>query len=138
MPVGPSHAIRCDDLLSCGPRPSKTQLPMLCGRNSLACRFRVVGLTGTSLQTDFETIRLQLNDHTDRGLGGRQYGTSENIETLQGQNNTSAARLGAVEECSSSFARSGQFARVIRSCHRRIYRVVLFRAALWPLTALSF
>jgi len=54
-----------------------------------------------------------MNDHTDRGLGGRQYGTSEEIETLQGQNNPSAARLGTVEECSSSFARCGQFARII-------------------------
>ena len=35
-------------------------------------------------QTGFETISLQLNDHTDRGAGGRQYGTSEDIETLQG------------------------------------------------------
>lgn len=26
---------------------------------------------------------LQLNDHTDRGVGGRQYGASEDIETLQ-------------------------------------------------------
>ena len=32
----------------------------------------------------FETVSLQLNDHTDRGVGGRQYGTSEDIETLQG------------------------------------------------------
>jgi hypothetical protein len=58
-----------------------------------------------------------MNDHTDRGLGGRQYGTSEEIETLQGQNNPSAARLRTVEECSSLFARSGQFARIIRYGH---------------------
>jgi hypothetical protein len=25
-------------------------------------------------QTGFETMSLQLNDHTDRGVGGRQYG----------------------------------------------------------------
>jgi hypothetical protein len=71
-------------------------------------------------ETGFETINLQLNDHADRGVGGRQYGTSEDIETLQGQNNTSATRLGAVEECGSSLACSGQFARIIRPCHRRI------------------
>jgi len=76
-------------------------------------------------ETGFETISLQMNDLTDRGLGSRQYGTSEEIETLQGQNNPSAARLGTVE-CSSSFARSGQFARIIRACHRRVHRVVLF------------
>ena len=55
-------------------------------------------------ETGFETISLQMNDHTDRGLGGRQYGRSEEIETLQGQNNPSAARLGTVEECSSELA----------------------------------
>src|ERR1019366_4322841 len=66
-----------------------------------------------------------LKHHTDCGLGGRQYGTSEDIATLQGQNNTSAARLGAVEERSSSLARSGQFAGIIRSCHRRIHWLVL-------------
>jgi len=53
------------------------------------------------------------DDHTARGVGGRQYGTSEDIETLQGQNNTSATRLGAVEKCGSSLARRGQFARII-------------------------
>jgi site-specific recombinase XerD len=31
-----------------------------------------------------------LNDHADCGVGGLQYGTSENIEALQGQNNISA------------------------------------------------
>jgi hypothetical protein len=29
-------------------------------------------------------LSLRLNDHTDRGMGGRQYGTSEDNETLQG------------------------------------------------------
>jgi len=33
-------------------------------------------------QTGFVAISLQLNDHTDRGLGGRQYGTSKDIEAL--------------------------------------------------------
>jgi len=33
-------------------------------------------------ETGFEAMSLQLNDHTDRGLGGRRYGTSEDIETL--------------------------------------------------------
>jgi hypothetical protein len=28
-------------------------------------------------------MNLQLNDHIDRGVGGRQYGTSEEIETPQ-------------------------------------------------------
>ena len=35
-------------------------------------------------ETGFADISLQLNDHTDCGIGGRQYGTSEDIETLQG------------------------------------------------------
>ena len=70
-----------------------------------------------------------MNDHTGCGLGGRQYGTSQEIETHQGQNNPSAARLGAVKEFGSPLARRGQFARVIRSCHRRIHRVVLFRTS---------
>jgi hypothetical protein len=33
-------------------------------------------------ETGFETISLRLNNHTGRGVGGRQYGTSEDIETL--------------------------------------------------------
>src|SRR6266853_2432476 len=78
-------------------------------------------------QTGFETISLQLNDHTDRGVGGRQYGSSEDIETLQGKNNASPSRFRAVEECCSSLARRSELARIIRPCHRRIYRVVLFR-----------
>jgi hypothetical protein len=32
----------------------------------------------------FEAVSFQVNDHTDRGVGGRQYGTSEDIETPQG------------------------------------------------------
>jgi hypothetical protein len=35
-------------------------------------------------ETGFWAISLQLNDHTVRGVGGRQYGTSEDFETLQG------------------------------------------------------
>ena len=42
-------------------------------------------------------------------MGGRQYGTSEDIETLHRENNTSPARLGAVEECCPTLARRGQF-----------------------------
>jgi hypothetical protein len=38
----------------------------------------------TGQKTGFETISLQLNDHTDRGVGGRQYGTLEETKTLQG------------------------------------------------------
>jgi hypothetical protein len=53
-----------------------------------------------------------------RGVGGRGYGTSEDIETLQGKNNPSTSRLRAVKECGSSLARRSQFARIIRSCHR--------------------
>ena len=34
-------------------------------------------------ETGFEAISLQLNDHTGRGVGGRQYGASEEIKTLQ-------------------------------------------------------
>src|ERR1019366_1488670 len=63
-----------------------------------------------------------LKHHTDCALGGRQYGTSEDIATLQGQNNTSAARLGAVEERSSSLARRDHRSTVKQSrsrCHGR-------------------
>ena len=28
-------------------------------------------------------MNLQLNDHTERGVGGRQYGISEDIKSLQ-------------------------------------------------------
>ena len=83
------------------------------------------GNPGNGPETGFETISLQLNDHSDCGLGGRQYGASEDIETLQSKNNASTSRLGAVEECGSSLTRCSEFARIIRSCHRRIYRVVL-------------
>jgi len=49
-----------------------------------------------------------LDNHTERGAGGRQYGTSEkDTQTLTGQNNTSVARLGTVEERSSELARGG-------------------------------
>jgi hypothetical protein len=37
--------------------------------------------------------QLQLYDHTDRGVGGRQYGSSEDIEALQGKSNDSASRF---------------------------------------------
>jgi len=76
--------------------------------------------SGNYPETGFEPISLQLNDHTDRGVGGRQYGSSEDIETLQGKSNASASRFGAVEECGSSLTRRSQFARIIRPCHRRI------------------
>jgi len=56
---------------------------------------------GSYPETGFETISLQLNDHTDRGVGGRQYGASEDIETLQSKNNASTSRFRAVEECGS-------------------------------------
>ena len=35
-------------------------------------------------ETGFGAISLQLNDHTVRGVGGRQYGTSKDIEALKG------------------------------------------------------
>jgi hypothetical protein len=35
-------------------------------------------------ETGFETINVQLNDHTDRGSGGRQYGKSKGVETPKG------------------------------------------------------
>jgi hypothetical protein len=35
-------------------------------------------------ETGFETISVQLNDHTARGSGGRQYGTSKGFETPKG------------------------------------------------------
>jgi|HubBroStandDraft_4_1064222.scaffolds.fasta_scaffold01108_8 hypothetical protein len=44
----------------------------------------VVGALLLLARTGFEAISLELNDHTDRGVGGRQYGTSEDIETIQG------------------------------------------------------
>jgi hypothetical protein len=46
-------------------------------------------------ETRFETISFSVNDHTERGTGGRQYGTSEkDKQTLTGENNTSAPDLG--------------------------------------------
>jgi RHS repeat-associated protein len=54
-----------------------------------------------------------VDDHTVRGAGGRQYGTSEkDKQTLTGENNTSTARLGTVEECSFKLAGSSEFARI--------------------------
>jgi Putative zinc-finger len=35
-------------------------------------------------RTEFETINVQLNDHTARGSGGRQYGKSKGVETPKG------------------------------------------------------
>jgi hypothetical protein len=52
-------------------------------------------------ETGFEAISPKLNDHTDRGVGGRQYGTSEDIETLQGKNNASTSRLLGSVVCES-------------------------------------
>jgi hypothetical protein len=57
----------------------------------------------------FETISLQMNDHTDRGLGGRQYGTSEEIETLQGQNNLRVQKMVRTTHASNMGALAGQF-----------------------------
>src|ERR1700740_2485198 len=90
--------------------------------------------SGSSSETGFEPISLQLNDHTDRGVGGRQYGSSEDIETPQAKINASPSRLGAAEECGSSLTRRSQFARIIRPCHRRIHRMVflLTRAGHYP------
>lgn len=42
----------------------------------------------------------------------------------------SATRFGAVQECGSSLTRRSQFARIIRPCHRRIHRMVLFEPRL--------
>ncbi len=36
------------------------------------------------LRNRLRAISLQLNDHSDRGVGGRQCGTSKDIEALQG------------------------------------------------------
>src|SRR5450432_1093985 len=72
---------------------------------------------------------LQQTTILNRGVGGRQYGASEDIETLQGKNNASTSRFRAVEECGTPLARRSELARIIRSCHRRIYRVVLLRTA---------
>jgi hypothetical protein len=47
----------------------------------------VVDKIGSYPETGFETMSIQLNDHTDRGVGGRQYGISEVIKTLHGKNN---------------------------------------------------
>jgi len=54
----------------------------------------MVGYTKVIQKTAFEAISLCLNHHTERGIGGRQYGTSEkDNQTLQAQNNTSTADL---------------------------------------------
>jgi len=79
----------------------------------------MVGYTKVIQKTAFEAISLCLNHHTERGIGGRQYGTSEkDNQTLQAQNNTSTARLGTVEERSSELARSGELARIVCTRHR--------------------
>jgi site-specific recombinase XerD len=57
-------------------------------------------------------------------VGGCQYGSSEDIETLQGKSNASASRFGALEKCGSSLTRRSQFARIIRPCHRRIHQFI--------------
>src|SRR5260370_23255835 len=87
---------------------------------------------GRVRETGLETIGLSARDDIGGGSGGRQYGPSQQSGTLQnqGQNHTSTARLGAVEECRAAFARSCQFARIVPSCHRRIHRLVLLRIAL--------
>src|ERR1700680_1966130 len=72
-------------------------------------------------------ITLQQTTILNHGVGGRQYGASEDIETLESKNNASTSRFGAVEECGSSLTRCSEFARITRSCYRRIYRVVLLR-----------
>jgi hypothetical protein len=41
-------------------------------------------LASSCPETGLWAISLQLNDHTDRGVGGRQYGTSKDMETPQG------------------------------------------------------
>src|SRR5207245_11213088 len=91
------------------------------------CVNRFNNRTGQQRASTIRYPESPLNDHTDRGVGGRQYGSSEDIETLQGKNNASPSRFRAVEECCSSLARRSELARIIRPCHRRIYRVVLFR-----------
>jgi hypothetical protein len=48
-------------------------------------------------KTGFETISHPVNDRTDRGLGVRQYGTSEDAETLRGQTSPSRSRNGFEE-----------------------------------------
>jgi hypothetical protein len=58
-------------------------------RSAHTTRARMI--SAKSRETDFEAMSLQLEDHTGRGVGGRQYGTSEDIETLQSQNNPSPA-----------------------------------------------
>src|SRR6266852_313486 len=83
--------------------------------------------TGGYPETGFETITLQQTTILNHGVGGRQYGASQAVETLESKGNASTSRLGAVEECGSSLTRCSEFARLIRSCHRRIYRVVLLR-----------
>jgi hypothetical protein len=35
-------------------------------------------------ETGFETISVQLNNHTARGSGGRQYGKSKGVEAPKG------------------------------------------------------
>jgi hypothetical protein len=53
-------------------------------------------------ETGFETMSVHLNDHTVCGMRGRQYGASEDIETLESKNCASTGGLRTVEECGSS------------------------------------
>jgi hypothetical protein len=48
-------------------------------------------------QTGFETITFRQTTLLTHGVGGRQYGASEDIETLERKNNASTSRLGAIE-----------------------------------------
>src|SRR5215469_18104492 len=61
------------------PRPILPQAsPVWKAWNFPDCLFRAresVRRASGFVQTGFETIRLQMNDHTDCGLGGRRYGT---------------------------------------------------------------
>jgi hypothetical protein len=41
-------------------------------------------MVGKSAETGFETIGVQLNDHTNPGVGGREYGKSKDVETPKG------------------------------------------------------
>jgi hypothetical protein len=53
----------------------------------------------------FETMSLKLNGPIDRGVGGSEYSTSENVKTLEGRNDPSANRRQNYRKAATSPAR---------------------------------
>jgi len=81
-----------------------------------------------AIQRRLRAISLQLNNHTDRGVGRPPVCSSKASKRFKAKNNASPSDLEQSKNAASSLARrSERVARIIRPCHRRIYRVVLFR-----------